>query len=955
MQQILKQQQAQQFLAQQFSNKPDKIKLSNLIPTQINENFFNKKTNEIMDKKPSSPRSNNQVSKPSQKPYQQIAIHKSNMSLQNKSHIVNEQFQEKLNQFSKRRDYSPNSQQSNYKKNEEFLQRRPSSLVNEEYSATPQINRFIAKSPTPSEIQESVASLLQNHQTISSPKSSNSQKPKTNALQLGPYLSIQQQQTKSNHKIKGHSSANSVSYNLKSNILKKCDFGMNHTPTKITTTTLNTEHSKSKSVLDEQCIRMIYYDKEKENDMNLLNIGTPSTYLHSKISIEQQSVGESLNSKFHQAKILTQQSPYQNTSGSNDHLQESFPVRTCINHRTKKAKYFVDEYQKQIFYCSQCAIVVASQGKIVQDLSQLIIKSQESQILSFQSNSVDSNRHSNFSDANFKERELSGFLTKLEYSNSQRADILNQMQNQIEKINQWYESQISKCQQSKQVMQQIINDACNNSMQILQNQRQESLKQLSNLYYVLQQHQLDAQNIKQDIEKNWTEVLEDIRMDPFRKIMDYYQSEFIKMNEFQTQLLSSTISVKSLSKTDIQSTLALIVQNFQLSESEQQLILHINSIFNQTIRTQPTPPKKRTDTVDSQINQSNQQQRIKTDYSGSKTQPHNNETPSNFYQYFNDNNIYQLSASKLQSQQQQQQQNTNKNNLYISFENKDIFMNILESEKNSKQSIHEDKQSVTSNPIMILESYRESKKNIPDDDGQLSDHESHKSTPHSPASGQTKQSVQRTATKLEDYVQIPKDAFQKQKSTFRTLFDNIEDQQQNSELIQNDSSVSPAKSEKFRSILNKISNNQSKTQQFYQQMIQSSQKFILETPDIKKYEIQGVQCLQYLQDTETCKKAILSNKQSQLMDSVQQMNLCDDQQDPSEFENDEDKEVQQMFSSKEMKHFSDQKQMTYPSESSQNNSHLEIRKDQYQKTLFCSPQFKDQDILNISESSGDSN
>ncbi|CAK61680.1 unnamed protein product (macronuclear) [Paramecium tetraurelia] len=840
MQQMFKQQQAQQFLAQQFSSKPDKIKLSNLIPTQINENFFNKKTNEVMDKKPSSPRSSNQATKPSQKPSQQIAIHKSNMSLQNKSLIVNEQFQEKLNQFSKRRDHSPNSQQSNYKKNEEFLQRRPSSLVNEEYSATPQINRFIAKSPTPSEIQESVASLLQNHQSnqslckfqaISSPKGSNSQKPKTNPLQLGPYLSIQQQQQKSSHKGKGHSSANSVSYNLKPNILKKCDYGMNHTPTKVTTTTLNTEHSKSKSVLDEQCIRMIYYDREKENDVNLLNIGTPSTYLHSKVSIEQQSVGESLNSKFHHAKILSQQSPYQNTSGSNDHLQESFPVRTCINHRTKKAKYFVDEHQKQTFYCSQCAITVASQGKIVQDLSQLIIKSQESQILSFQSSSVDSNRHSNFSDANFKERELSGFLTKLECTHSQRADILNQMQSQIEKINQWYESQIGQCQKSKQVMQQLMNDACNNSIQILQNQRQESLKQLSNLYFVLQQHQLDAQNIKQDIEKNWTEVLEDIRMDPFRKIMDYYQSEFVKMNDFQTQLLSSTISVKSLSKTDIQSTLALIIQNFQLSESEQQLILHSNSIFNQQIRTQPTPPKKRIDTVDSQIHQSNQQQRVKTDYSGSKTQPQNSETPSNFYQYFNDANIYQLSASKLQSQQSQQ--NPNKNNLYISFENKDIFMNILESEKNSKQSLHEDKQSVTSNPIMILESYRESKKNISEDDGQLSEHESHKSTPHSPASGQTKQSVQRTATKLEEHTQIPKDAFQKQKSTFRTLFDNTEDQQ-NSEVFQNDSSVSPAKSEKFRSILNKISNNQSKTQQ---QLIIFILYQILPTNDLIKSEI----------------------------------------------------------------------------------------------------------------------
>lgn len=31
---------------------------------------------------------------------------------------------------------------------------------------------------------------------------------------------------------------------------------------------------------------MIYYDRDKENDINLMNIGTPSTYLHSKISIE---------------------------------------------------------------------------------------------------------------------------------------------------------------------------------------------------------------------------------------------------------------------------------------------------------------------------------------------------------------------------------------------------------------------------------------------------------------------------------------------------------------------------------------------------------------------------------------------------------------------------------------------------------------------------------------------
>jgi hypothetical protein len=42
-----------------------------------------------------------------------------------------------------------------------------------------------------------------------------------------------------------------VSYNASHKITKKCEYGMNLTPTKVTTTTLNTEHSKSKSVLDE--------------------------------------------------------------------------------------------------------------------------------------------------------------------------------------------------------------------------------------------------------------------------------------------------------------------------------------------------------------------------------------------------------------------------------------------------------------------------------------------------------------------------------------------------------------------------------------------------------------------------------------------------------------------------------------------------------------------------------
>lgn len=49
-------------------------------------------------------------------------------------------------------------------------------------------------------------------------------------------------------------------------------------------TTITTEHSKSKSVAEYAEQKL-----EKENDVNMFN-GTPSTFLTSKISLDQHSV-----------------------------------------------------------------------------------------------------------------------------------------------------------------------------------------------------------------------------------------------------------------------------------------------------------------------------------------------------------------------------------------------------------------------------------------------------------------------------------------------------------------------------------------------------------------------------------------------------------------------------------------------------------------------------------------
>ncbi|CAK57315.1 unnamed protein product (macronuclear) [Paramecium tetraurelia] len=926
MQQLFKQHQTQQFLAQQFSTKQEKMKPSNLMAEQQNEKSSNKQNNERHKEESPSQRFNNYILKPSQKPSQQNHTQKCNIKqLQNKSNNITEQIQDKSHNFNKQRSQSPNSFNNQSQLNDEQQQRRPASFANDASHK----QRLIPKSPNPHDLQESIVTTAFDKQAIPQTKNSTESKLKV-SQQVGSYSSAQQFQQRCPLKLQSHSSTNSLSSNSKSNFVRKLDQNTNHTPTKLTTTTLNTEYSKCKSINKEQSIKAIIYDQDRENDMKILNIGTPSTYLHSKISIEQQSVDESLGNKFQQGKLLSQYSPL---IGSNDNLENVLPTKTCANHRNKRAKYKVEECSKLTYYCSQCAIEVASQGKVVQEINQLKIKSSETQIPTFQSKLIELNGNANQTEMQFKEKQLSGFLKKLDASQTLRQDILGQMQLQIEQITQWYENQIRKCEESRLELQNLLNEASNYCISNLQMQQQESLKQISILLFVLQQHHQETNNIRQDIENNWNAVLKTIKMEPFQKIMDNHQIELVKMNEFTQSMLSITIGLKQQINPDIKPIIALITQNFQLQDEKRLLIQNSsNQNVNQPKFTQMTSAYKKTEDNEMPFQQSMTQQRIRTNFSsGLETQSQQQDRQFNSNQKLIHDNIIQVNHSKLQQPKN--------NNLYVSFENKDLFMNIVEQEYKAKKSFHEEKQQ-----LQMIESqhYQEN---------QMSEQNSPKSTPHSPASGQMKQSIQRTVTKTEDTQQISSDVIQKQKSTFRKLFENIDDPQSiekmNEEVLQ-----CKEVSDKNLPKLNKISNNSSKTQQFFQQSIESNQTMVLETPDLKKNELENLQYLQYLQDTETCKKAL--DKRSQLMESVKKVNLWDDQQNVGSYGKSDLKETGQILNFRELMHFSDLKARNHPLELSQNNKNLEIVQEE-QKSLFCSPQFKDQDDINISESSCISN
>ncbi|CAD8199488.1 unnamed protein product [Paramecium octaurelia] len=902
--------QTQQFIASQLSKLPDKSKLQQLIPVQLHVNCFERKHNEGTDNRQSPPQQQNYCTKPSQKPQQ--SNHKSNMSLQNKSNSHIESIQEKLsalNHPNKKRDYSPNSDAirqllKNTKQDSDMnnlLSKRQQSQ-DQQIILTPITAKYPLKSHSPLDIKESVAQLLSNHfkTDVSSPKANGSnQKQKNN--HIGPYLSIQQQIQQ--QKLKGHSSTNSLSYGSRNHHQqslqdsKKSETAtITPTPKKFTTTSQNTEHSKSKSVVEEQlqCMKIMQFDKE--NQSHILNLGSPSAFSSSE---QASSIGDSIG--MHLQFGVKTQSPFAKPPQQTQ--------RYCIYHKEKKAKYVTEEGNDYLFFCSKCAVKLAGKGMFFTEIAQLKQSTVDSQTFSFQQSSLDSmHRQSSSVDIQFKEREMKVFLALLYQIQNNRQDLLNQLSNQGNKLQNYYDKQMKLCKEAKQQLSIFLEEIYQRSMNQLSSSKQQTLSFIAKLFQQLTANQLDTKKIQTEIESNWKRVLENMDMSVFREVMNQHHSRFSKIGEFQQEIQNQYIQLYSMGSMDIQATMSLIAQNFEVVESAIPLISNIQQInLTQPIRTQPTPPKKNEESIS---------QRIKTDFSNQKK--NSDAKQQNFCQYFNEK--VETNQNVRDIQKVNPSLSSHNNNLYVSFENKEIFMNALEMEKNKQVTSSEDDNSSKQQAIMILQSYKGSHADIQEESLNMS-HESQKSAPHSPASGQTKESVQRINPNQEqEFVglannqneTVPKEAFQKQKSTFRTLFENEDTQEPNIQQNKKEvTAISPARSEKFKSFLNRISNSQSTTQQYYQQMLQGHQKVATETPELKREDSQSFH--QIREDLKNLKDS------QDIKDSVHQINMCDDQQHLSDY--DDEKEIQET-------------KMRYVYQGDE-------RKEQYQKTLFSSPMFKD--------------
>ncbi|EAS04780.2 hypothetical protein TTHERM_00467290 (macronuclear) [Tetrahymena thermophila SB210] len=179
----------------------------------------------------------------------------------------------------------------------------------------------------------------------------------------------------------------------------------------------------------------------------------------------------------------------------------------CFNHQSKKGKYHIEleslstNNQNLKSYCSKCAIELVSQGiKVIENES--VTKK----------NVIDSfliNLRSGVNDL------LNNTLKLVD----EKDNTLHQhYQKQLNKLNNFYDECINLCNQLRSEDIQKLVDS--------QNQIQEIYNERRN---IIRSHIIDVENMNKDISSNIDQIIHNIKLGPFKEIINQYQD---KCNEF---------------------------------------------------------------------------------------------------------------------------------------------------------------------------------------------------------------------------------------------------------------------------------------------------------------------------------------------------------------------------------------------------------------------------------------
>lgn len=197
----------------------------------------------------------------------------------------------------------------------------------------------------------------------------------------------------------------------------------------------------------------------------------------------------------------------------------------CLFHPHKQAKYYtIDKNECNVQYkvCSKCAVALANKGSRVHEII--------------------------FSEVDHRKSEIDDFMTKIAQSKRNSLGLIQHLNLKKNEFLEFFDEQHEKAVALARRLQQLIKEELENVVNLFENQRTQIMNTVSTLEKKLNLEFKDIDEMKTDIELNLDNILNNIEVEPFEKIMGSYQARLKESDAYFEAVRQQKIEIFQLSR-----------------------------------------------------------------------------------------------------------------------------------------------------------------------------------------------------------------------------------------------------------------------------------------------------------------------------------------------------------------------------------------------------------------------
>lgn len=296
------------------------------------------------------------------------------------------------------------------------------------------------------------------------------------------------------------------------------------------------------------CEEKILQTQETEGQAEKCNSVSGVEFMTTGTSSNDKTQGQVLNSASVVSNLDSQESSRKpeefvskKTSQAIDILYDSFEnnkdfaagseendsklTEECMNHPNKKAKYYTiyeDDPSLQYHLCSKCAVALADKGTKIRK----IIASEEE----------------------LRKSEIEAFLIKLSHSRKSTEKVNDSICLKRRDFEQFFTKQTEKAEAIASVLEKMIKQELNHVKKCLDSQRSQLFEAIDSIEKQLNANLQEISDMQSDIERNLENILKNIELKPFQKIIGAYHERVQDLDQQVEMIRSQKIAVEKLPK-----------------------------------------------------------------------------------------------------------------------------------------------------------------------------------------------------------------------------------------------------------------------------------------------------------------------------------------------------------------------------------------------------------------------